>query len=281
AAGRTAQGCPYIRNWLAFYRTRSSQHLERALRRYAPEAAGASSARDYIPLVTERVRRAAATWAKTGKLTGVPEELANQIPGAGLLGALGGILSGAAGIVTGMFGGIGRAIGGLFTKSREGAKGETADAEQIQGQLASGQSLDSALKSHMESAFRYDFSRVRVHTDTRAAELSTSLNARAFTVGSDIGFAAGEYQPGTPVGDALIAHELAHVLQQSGGTAATAFSEGHPVVHDGLEEEADEAAGRGGSTFWGNTNCRGRPVNRPPLPTLNTGPKHQRGGAGR
>ncbi|HSB10227.1 MAG TPA: DUF4157 domain-containing protein [Blastocatellia bacterium] len=280
AAGRTAQGCPYIRNWLAFYRTRSSQHLERALRRYAPEAARASSARDYIPPVTERVRRAAATWAKTGKLTGVPEELASQFRGAGLLGALGGILSGAAGIVTGMFGGIGRAIGGIFSKSRDGGAGESADPEQIRAQLGAGQSFDAGVRSRMESAFRHDFSRVRVHTNTRAAELSTSLNARAFTIGSDIAFGAGEYQPGTPVGDALIAHELAHVLQQSGGRPAPALSEGDRAGHDGLEVEADESAVRAVSALWGNAILGVRHVTRHTMPRLKAGLKLQRCGGG-
>jgi hypothetical protein len=68
----------------------------------------------------------------------------------------------------------------------------------------------------MSSAFGYDFSGVRVHTGTKAASVATELNARAFTVGRDIAFGAGEYQPGTPIGDALIAHELAHVVQQGG-----------------------------------------------------------------
>ena len=72
----------------------------------------------------------------------------------------------------------------------------------------------------MSAAFGYDFSGVRVHTDAKAGELSSQLNARAFTIGSDVAFAGGEYQPGTLIGDALIAHELAHVVQQGGGTPA-------------------------------------------------------------
>src|SRR6185436_17191676 len=125
AAGRTSQGCPYIKTWLGFYRGRSSQHVERALRKYAPEAAGVSTARDYIPIVSQRVRRAAAAWVATGQITGLPEELAGMLPGAGLLGAVGGFLAGAASAVAGVFGGIGRAIGGigraiggLFAKAR-------------------------------------------------------------------------------------------------------------------------------------------------------------------
>jgi hypothetical protein len=64
-----------------------------------------------------------------------------------------------------------------------------------------------------------DLSQVRVHTDANAVQLSRDLQARAFTTGPDIAFAAGEYQPGTNNGRRLLAHELTHVVQQ--GAAAT------------------------------------------------------------
>ena len=66
----------------------------------------------------------------------------------------------------------------------------------------------------MESYFGSDFSRVRVHADADAAASAASLGARAYTLGSDIAFAAGEYRPRTQAGDELLAHELTHVLQQ-------------------------------------------------------------------
>src|SRR5262249_39934034 len=150
AAGRTAQGCPYIKTWLGHYRTRNSQHVERALRKYAPEAAGARAARDYIPIVSERVRRAAALWVSTGRITGLREELAGQLTGGGLLGAVSGFLAGAASAVAGVFGGIGRAIGGLFTKAREGGSNPPEDPEQIRSQLGSGESLDGGVRTRME-----------------------------------------------------------------------------------------------------------------------------------
>jgi hypothetical protein len=263
AVGHTSQGCPYVRNWLAFYRNRGSQHIERALRHYAPEAAGASSARDYIPLVTARVRRSAAIWATTGRLTGAPAELAAPLPGAGLLGAVGGILSGAAGMLTGMFGGIGRTLGGIFTKAREGGAADVDDAAGIQGQLGSGQSLGSGVRSRMEPAFGHDFSRVRIHADNRAAELSSQLNARTFTIGSDIAFAAGDYQPGTPAGDALLAHELAHVVQQRGANANSATTAATPT--DTLEREADASAEEVVLSHWelsGQEGAASEPVLR-------------------
>lgn len=78
-----------------------------------------------------------------------------------------------------------------------------------------GQSLNLTTREFMESRFGYDFSRVRVHTDPLAAELACAANARAFTVGSDLVFGAGEYRPGELKGDRLLAHELTHVAQQT------------------------------------------------------------------
>ena len=68
----------------------------------------------------------------------------------------------------------------------------------------------------MERSFGHDFGRVRVHTDARAAAAAESVGARAFTVGSAVVFGAGEYRPGTRAGSRLLAHELAHVVQQDG-----------------------------------------------------------------
>lgn len=78
-----------------------------------------------------------------------------------------------------------------------------------------GQPLDSATTAFFEPRFRHDFSQVRVHTDTRAAESARALNARAFTLGSNIVFGAGLYEPETSRGRRLIAHELTHVVQQN------------------------------------------------------------------
>ena len=69
----------------------------------------------------------------------------------------------------------------------------------------------------MEGAFGANFSDVKVHNDSHSSRLAGQLQARAFTVGNHIGFAAGEYEPGTIIGDALLAHELAHVQQQRAG----------------------------------------------------------------
>lgn len=77
-----------------------------------------------------------------------------------------------------------------------------------------GTALDAGLQQSMGSAMGADFSRVKVHTDRRADRLNRSIQARAFTTGNDIFFRQGEYNPGNKGGQALIAHELTHTLQQ-------------------------------------------------------------------
>ncbi len=79
-----------------------------------------------------------------------------------------------------------------------------------------GHFLDPAARASLEPRFGHDFSRVRIHTDAGAAESARLVNARAYTVGRDIVFAAGQYQPASPDGRRLLAHELAHVAQQGG-----------------------------------------------------------------
>ena len=77
-----------------------------------------------------------------------------------------------------------------------------------------GQPLDAGSRSMMEGRFGHDFGHVRVHTDGPAAQSAAAVNALAYTVGSDVVFASGQYAPGTHQGQRLLAHELAHVLQQ-------------------------------------------------------------------
>jgi len=81
-----------------------------------------------------------------------------------------------------------------------------------------GETLDDGTRAFMEERVGHDFSHVRVHTASQAADSARSLDARAYTVGSDIVFANGQYAPGTNQGRRLIAHELMHVSQQSGGS---------------------------------------------------------------
>ncbi len=80
----------------------------------------------------------------------------------------------------------------------------------------SGQTLPETDRGFMERRFGVDFSNVRVHRDSNAVQMSKELNAQAFTHGRDIYFGAGRYSPGTLSGKRLLAHEMTHVVQQSG-----------------------------------------------------------------
>jgi hypothetical protein len=85
-----------------------------------------------------------------------------------------------------------------------------------------GQSLDDGLQRSMGQAMGANFSGVRVHTDDRADQLNRSIQAKAFTTGQNVFFRQGAYQPGSRGGQELLAHELTHVVQQSGGAVQRA-----------------------------------------------------------
>jgi hypothetical protein len=105
-----------------------------------------------------------------------------------------------------------------------------------------GEPLDAGTRGRMESNFGHDFSGVRVHTGTRAAESAQAVQSHAFTSGQDIVFAEGRFNPDAAEGQRLLAHELTHVVQQSAGpvagtpTADGSFSISHP--DDAFEQAA-------------------------------------------
>jgi len=103
-----------------------------------------------------------------------------------------------------------------------------------------GSPLDASSRAFMESRFGHDFGAVRVHTDERAAESARALNAHAYTSGSDVVFAAGEYAPGSDEGRRLLAHELTHVVQQVGGGGPDGLIQRQPA--DPAKQPADPAA---------------------------------------
>src|SRR5215813_7160325 len=79
-----------------------------------------------------------------------------------------------------------------------------------------GQPLDASTRAFMEPRFGHDFSRVRVHASSAGEESAKQINAHAYTLGSNIVFGSGQYAPGTTDGRRLLAHELTHVVQQTG-----------------------------------------------------------------
>ncbi len=107
-----------------------------------------------------------------------------------------------------------------------------------------GRPLDAGVSEQIGGALGDSFGDVRVHHDDHAAALSRAVSARAFTVGRDIFFGAGEYSPQSAGGRELLTHELAHVVQQRAAPQSGPLTVSEPG--DALEREADAAArGRG------------------------------------
>jgi hypothetical protein len=125
-----------------------------------------------------------------------------------------------------------------------GAEGFELDDEmagRIHRARSGGQPLNGAVQAQMSGALGYDFSGVRVHTDSEADALNQQLNARAFTIGQDIFFRRGEYSLGVGSGWKVIAHELTHVVQQMQGRIGST-TQARGVAVDGdveLEHQAD------------------------------------------
>ena len=120
---------------------------------------------------------------------------------------------------------------------RQGAGGAFAvEAGALGLAAAGGRALPEALRGKMEAALGADFAEVRVHVGPQAER----IGAIAFTLGSDIYFAPGRYQPETLPGQQLVGHELAHVVQQRAGRVKNPLGSGIAVVQDhALEAEAD------------------------------------------
>ena len=121
----------------------------------------------------------------------------------------------------------------------------------IQQEKGGGQSLESTTQAQMGSALGTNLAGVRVHSDDTSDQLAGELGARAFTVGSDIFFAANEYQPATSDGQRVIAHELTHVLQDS-SQPQTKLRVG--AVDDPAEAQADAVAQRVVETIHNSAN---------------------------
>src|SRR5262249_7919816 len=134
----------------------------------------------------------------------------------------------------------------LSPRGRESA-GESAVPPIVHDVLRSpGQPLDAATRSFFESRFGRDFSQVRVHTDSKAADSARAVNALGYTLGRDLVFGPNQYAPRSINGQRLLAHELTHVVQQQ-HTKPANFQIG--PAHDSFEQEADSiASGFGAST---------------------------------
>ena len=119
-----------------------------------------------------------------------------------------------------------------------------------------GRPLDPALQQDMEQRFGHDFSQVRVHADAAAERSARDVHAHAYTVGRDVVFATGQFAPATPGGRRLLAHELTHVVQQTGAGLVRRKAVTKALVpgmddEDQTRREQDESASPVPSRTWG------------------------------
>jgi len=135
---------------------------------------------------------------------------------------------------------------------REGGALSPALSGRIGAKRGGGQPLEATVRRGMEGVFQVSFGHVRIHADPEADALNRGVAAIAFTVGSDIFFRAGAYQPHSAAGQHLLAHELTHVVQQRAGSLGTSGGGGNSgggtmtvgAADDRYEQEAEATAHR-------------------------------------
>ncbi len=137
-----------------------------------------------------------------------------------------------------------RAFGALIAREGAGILPDGTVHPEVQATIAQARGGGSALaggaRERFGAALGDPLGDVRVHTDAGADELARSVSARAFTTGSDVFFASGEYRPGSGEGDRLLAHELTHVVQQRGAPTSGPLAVSEPG--DAQETEAETVA---------------------------------------
>jgi 3D (Asp-Asp-Asp) domain-containing protein len=131
-----------------------------------------------------------------------------------------------------------------------------------------GQPLDDSTRARLEPRFGYDFTGVRVHADAQAAASVRDVRADAYTVGRHVAFGSGRYRPGTPFGDAILAHELAHVIQQDGREQSVAIK--GEDSSSALEADADQSAQTATESLWSRASGAARRIAGDAMPRLRT-----------
>jgi hypothetical protein len=217
----SAIGCPYIDQYFRRYADRPAADGEALLKRFAPATRGARAASDLIPAVVARVRQGVQHWRATG---GMPPDL------------------------------VGLEEGGPAAAATTPATGAHAKAA-----LGDGAALDARLAGAVGDAYGTSVDHVRVHTGDAAAQLARAHDAPAVAFGSDLAFAPGAYNPGTPEGDAMIAHELAHVVQQRDADPHAQLARKDDTAAEG---DANRAAGGLLARLWGGRD-RSAAIDRP------------------
>lgn len=168
------------------------------------------------------------------------------------------------------------AASGILMRKRDG-NGVASEAEAAVDAAASstGSALPAPIQRKFESSLGADLSSVRVHTGSESQNAAAAVGAQAYTVGQDIHFGAGKFDPTSNGGQHLLAHEVAHTVQQSGGASARQNKLEVSSPHDSAEHEADRAADAMivGSPFQvtGGSAGAARKIHREPSTTVNDG----------
>lgn len=132
----------------------------------------------------------------------------------------------------------------IYRAAERDGNGVAVDAEAAVSRASggSGAALPTRIQRQFEQSLGTDLSAVRVHTGAESAAAASAVGAKAYTVGNDIHFADGRYQPDDPFGLHLLAHEVAHTAQQSGGAQRRQHKLEVSAPQDAAEHEADRAA---------------------------------------
>jgi hypothetical protein len=143
-----------------------------------------------------------------------------------------------------------QAVSTVYRQPAPGGAGERdangvaagAEASVDRAAASAGAPLPGGLQRGFESSLGVDLSGVRIHTGQDSAVAASAVGAKAYTVGTDIHFAQGQYDPSSREGTELLAHEVAHTVQQTSTSARRQYKLEVSAPHDGLEREADSAA---------------------------------------
>lgn len=207
--GRSTRDCPYLQHWLARCETYSARALEQLV--YLVARPATRSADGYLDAIAATVAQRVDGWV-AGDRPDSPESFERALS---LLDDAGPV---------------------QLKRDPTLSTNESPLPTRAIGRLGPGQALSGAGRQQMESGFGAGFGDVRIHTDDAAGRLARERGALALTVGRHIVFAPGRYQPDSLEGRALLAHELAHTIQQRGEATVGASSE------KGCEDDADIAA---------------------------------------
>ncbi|HEY0990354.1 MAG TPA: DUF4157 domain-containing protein, partial [Kofleriaceae bacterium] len=231
----SAVGCPYIESWFQRNAGTPAATLDQMARRYSG-VAQPHAATDYFPPILARLRDGIARW-KAG------EDVGREAAAAGAGGAAPPAPPPSSGPAA------------VQMKSAGTGGAEPGSPSAVLAELGSGSAMEGSHASRLGTAMGDSFDDVQIHTDGVAARKATELGARAFTVGKHVAFAAGEYRPGTPEGDALLAHELAHVQQQRGAAPAAEQKKrsDDEASSETFEADADTAAAGALARLYGDS----------------------------